>query len=203
MSLICIFAYVCVSFRTSHWLYLFTHRLHAAAALARLCDTYRAYSPVLFTGQWLEVKWPPLCFKLGRGFATLSRQTLLNEDRKCCESWRYAELWDRAVCAVGGTTCKERWVNVRCFSSHCDTAESCLTDDTLTTSSTNCYDDWRQAITDRSPPVLRRQQSVSSLSSTCHNASAALRLLLAASSVCWVTFSVSYYVIDYLSPFTC
>jgi len=51
-------------------------------------------------------------------------------------------------------------------------------------------------ITDRSPLVLRRQQSVLSLSSTCHDASAALRLLLVASYVFLVTFSVLYYVID-------
>jgi len=56
-------------------------------------------------------------------------------------------------------------------------------------------------ITDRSPLALRRQQFVSSLSSTtpCHDASAALRLLLVASSVFWVTFSVVYYVIDSFS----
>jgi len=60
----------------------------------------RADSPVLFTGRWLEVTWPPLSFKLGRSFTTLSHQTLLSEDRQCWTSWRDAELGDRTVCAM-------------------------------------------------------------------------------------------------------
>jgi len=41
-----------------------------------------------------------MSFKLRRDFASLSRQTLLSEDRKCCESRRDAEFGVRAVCAV-------------------------------------------------------------------------------------------------------
>jgi len=70
------------------------------------------------------------------------------------------------------------------FSPHRDTAVSCLTNNTLTTSSssTDCYDDWRGR-------TLR----------SFHDASAALCLLLAASYVLWMTFSVVYYVIDSFS----
>jgi len=41
-----------------------------------------------------------MSFKLRRGFASFSRQTLLSEHRQCCESWRDAEFGVRAVCAV-------------------------------------------------------------------------------------------------------
>jgi len=51
------------------------------------------------------------------------------------------------VCAVGATTGEDlvlvRCVVLLCLSSHRDTAVRCLTNDTLTTSSssTDCYDD--------------------------------------------------------------
>jgi len=79
-----------------------------------------------------------------------SSQTLLNKNRQCCDSWRDAELGVRAVSAVGDTTDEDHWVDLLCCSSHCDTAESCLTNDTLITfsSSSNC---WRRP----SPPVRR------------------------------------------------
>jgi len=70
-------------------------------------------------------------------FSTLSSQTLLSKDRQCCESWRDAELGVRAVCAVGATTDEDRWVDLLSCSLHCDTAESCLTNDTLTTFSSS------------------------------------------------------------------
>jgi len=52
---------------------------------------------------------------------------------------------------------------------------------------------------------LRRQQSVIAVvhCAVFHNVSAALRLLLVASYVFWVIFSVVYYVIDSFSLFTC
>jgi len=37
-----------------------------------------------------------------------SSQTLLNEDRQFCESWREEELAVHAVCAVGDTTDEDR-----------------------------------------------------------------------------------------------
>jgi len=40
-------------------------------------------------------------FRTRAWFYTLSRQTLLTEDRQCCESWRDAKLGVRTVCAVG------------------------------------------------------------------------------------------------------
>jgi len=181
-----------------------------------------ADSPVLLTGRWLEVTWPPLCFKLGRGFATLSRQTLLSEDRQCYESWRDSELErSRSVYCEGsfGDSRWEwvsewyagevlvlgRWVVLLCFPPHCDTAVSCLTNNTLTTSSssTDCYDDWHQA----SPTVHRPSYDASRpfcrgrLPRRFHDASAALRLLLAASYVFWMTFSVVYYVVDSFSVY--
>jgi len=82
-----------------------------------------------------------------------SSQTLLNKDRQCCESWKNAKLGVCAVYAVGDTTDEEGWVDLMCCSPHCDTAESCLTNDTLTTlsSSSDCYDDWC-----RPSPTVRR-----------------------------------------------
>jgi len=52
-----------------------------------------------------------------------------------------------------------RWVVLLCFSPHRDAAVSCLTNDALTTSSssTNCYDDWR-----RVSPTVRRPSYASS-----------------------------------------
>jgi len=123
-------------------------------------------SPAVFTIQWLEGTWPPRCFKLRHSFATLSSQTLLSEDRQCCESWRDAELGARAVCAVrdrletrgengsesprdmtGKDLVLVRWVVLLCFSPHCDAAVSCLTKNMLTTSSSSsdCYVDWHPA----------------------------------------------------------
>jgi len=118
----------------------------------------------LFTTIWREATWPLLCLYWGCDFSTLSGQTLLNKDRQCCESWRDAELGVYAVCAVSDTTDEDRWVDLLCCSPHCDTAESCLTNDALTTFSlgSDCYDDWCRP----SPTVLRRQQSVPSVSST-------------------------------------
>jgi len=107
MSLICIFAYVCVLLRASlvidctcvlrrrGW----AEHLAAVAVEPTQFSGF-ADSPVLLTGRWLKVTWPPLCFKLGRGFTTLLRQILLSEDRQCCESWRGAKLGVCAVCAV-------------------------------------------------------------------------------------------------------
>jgi len=130
---------------------------------------------------------------------------MLNKDRQCCESWRDAELGVCAVCAVGATTDEDRWVDLLCCLPHCDTAESCLlTNDMLTTfsSSSDCYDDWRRP----SLTICRPFYDASSpfhqccLLRSCYNASAAQRLLLAASYICLVTFSVLYYVTDSFFP---
>jgi len=105
------------------------------------------------------------------------------------------------MCAVGDTTDE-----LLCCSPHCDTTESCLTNDTLTTfsSSSDCYDIVRRP----SPTARRPSYDASShfrrcrLLRSCHNASAAQCLLLAASYVFLVTFSILYYVTDYflISP---
>jgi len=95
---------------------------------------------------------------------TLSSQTLLNKDRQCCESWRDVELGARDVCAVVDTTDEDRWVDLLCCPLHCDTADSCLTND----SSPHSVRVPTATTTDagRPLPVLRRQQSVPSVSST-------------------------------------
>jgi len=164
----------------------------------------------------LEVTWLPLSFKLGRGFMTLSHQTLLNEGRQCCESWRDAELRVRAVCAVGDRleTCGEsgsespsdttgedlvlvHWVILLCFSPHRNTAMGCLTNYTLTTSSSNtdCYDDWHQT----SPTVRRPSYNVSSPFLYCRlYAIATTRLLL-----CTCCLSLAMFLGDILGCILC
>jgi len=129
------------------------------------------------------------------------------------ESWRDTELEDHTMCFVRDRleTCSEsgsewqsdatgevlvlvRRVILLCFWLHCDTVVSCLTNDMLTTSSstTDCYDDWRQA----SPTICCPSYDTSSPFHHCH-------LLCAASYVFWVTLSVLYYVIDSIPLFTC
>jgi len=121
------------------------------------------------------------CVQTGRDFSTLFKVRrcwikttvlwILEKRRArsscsvCCESWRNAELGVRAVCAVGDTTDEDRWVDLLCCSPHCDIAESCLTNDTLTTfsSSSDCYDDWRRT----SPTVRRLSYDVSSQFRRC------------------------------------
>jgi len=69
MSLICIFAYVCMPLSTCHWLYLCTYRPHAAAALpqpAASLPSRPSFPAVLtwfhlFATVWLEVTRPMLC----------------------------------------------------------------------------------------------------------------------------------------------
>jgi len=139
---------ICICIRTSHCLYLCTHRLRAAAALPWLAATQFSGCVdlfYLFATVWREVTWPLLCSNWGRDFSTLSSQTLLKKRSTVLWSWRDAELGVRSVCAVGDTTDEDRWVDLLCCSPHCDTAESCLTNNTLTTfsSSSDCYNDWR------------------------------------------------------------
>jgi len=59
MSLICMFAYVCMLLRTSHLLYLCTHRLHVAAALALPSRMAPLTVPISLTcsvpAMWLEL----------------------------------------------------------------------------------------------------------------------------------------------------
>jgi len=107
-----------------------------------------------------------------------SSQTLLNKDRRCCESWRRrARSWCSECCG---------WYDwQRPLSRPADTAESRLMKDTLTTfsSSFDCYDDWRRPSPtfrllayDASSPFHRCHVLLS-----CHNQSAAQRLPLATS----------------------
>jgi len=193
--------HICICIPTSHCVRI------GCAALAR-CT---AADPLTqFSGR--VDQFSPVCYRMRKNHATsatfelkgifrhFSSQTLLNKNRQCCEFWRDAELRVRAVCAVGDTTDEDRWVDLLCCSPQCDTAESCLTNDTLTTfsSSSDCYDDWRRP----SPTVRRPSYDASSPFRRCrllcsyHNASASQRLLAAASYTFLVTFSVLYYVID-------
>jgi len=91
-------------------------------------------------------------------------------------------------CVIRLTTDKDRWVDLLCCSSHCDAAESCLTNDTLTTfsSSSDCYDDWRhRPFTTR--PMMPAVHSVSviyyAVTTTCLLLSACCLPL--ATSFCW------------------
>jgi len=134
-----------------------------------------------------------------------SSQTLLNKDRQCCESWRNTELGVPAVCAVGVTG----W-----YDWHKPLSQSAV----LFSISTPWHcrelsDEWyaqhiqlkfwvlqmTPAVTDRSQPVLRCQQSVLSVSSTTQ-LSQHVCCSLAASYIFLLTFSVLYYVTDSFFP---
>jgi len=142
----CIFAHVCVFLPANYWLYLcagLPQLNHAARRVAADDPVYQPYWPV-----------SPVYYCMTRGHVIdlLSLktivQTLLSEDRQCCESLRDAELGVRAVCAVWGrletrgesgskspsdmtgeVLVLVRRVVLLCFSPHCDTAVSCLTND--------------------------------------------------------------------------
>jgi len=138
-SLICIFTFVC-------------------AAGTPLPRPRHLHSPVLFTGRVIRVMWSICCFVNDRTIYLLWRQTLLSEDPQCCESWRDAELGDRAVypatellrlaVRVGASHGVSDWRTAEFyvfFHLHRDTAVCSLANDTLITSDSNtsCYDDWR------------------------------------------------------------
>jgi len=198
--------YICI--RISHCLYLRKHTLHTAATLLQPAVPPPICWPSfltmltclhLFAIVWWEVMWLLMC-SISQHF----QQKLLNKDQQCCESRRDVELGVHAVCAVGDTTDEDRWVDLLCCSPHYVTAESCLTNDTLPTfsSSSDCYDDWRRpSLTvrhrsyDASSPFLRCH-----LLRSCHNVSAAQRLLQATSCIFLMTFSVFYYVTDSFFP---
>jgi len=144
----------------------------------------------------------PICYRMTRSHVTASVFKLRARfydtfQVRCC--WikidsavnlkRDAKLRVRAVCAVGDTTAKDHWVDLLCCLPHCDTAESCLMNDMLTTfsSSSDCYDDWcwPSSTVCHCPttPAVRRCRLLRS----CYNASAA-HLLLAASYIFLTTF---------------
>jgi len=175
--------HICICIRTSHYLYLCTHRLHAAVACCTTADP-----PTQFSGSF--DLFPPVCYRMMRSrdrrcvqtggviSQHFSSQTLLNKDRQCCEFWRNAKLGVRVVCVVGDTTDDGRWVDLLCCSPHCDTAESCLMNDMLATfsMSSDCYDDWRWL----SPTVCRPSYDASSLFCRCHLLLVTMCLLLSA-----------------------
>jgi len=175
--------YACF-FRTSHWLYLCRHRLHAAAALKQPAASLpsRPRFPAVLTCFTCLLPYDyksrnRLCVSnSGAVFETLSRQTLLSEDRQCYESWRDAEL--RVPAAVWRII---RWPHPV----------------QVLIATTTVAGHHRPFAARPTKPAVR-----SVVSSTCHDASAATRLLLVASSIFWVTFSVVYYAIDFFSFFT-
>jgi len=126
-----------------------TPQLHSC----RPCAIYRACSPVVFTGRWLRSH-------VNATVTTLLCQTLLNKDRQCWD----AELRVRAMCDVTDTT-GEDLVPVRWVILLCSTAMSCLTNNTLTasSSSSDCYDDWHQA----SPTARHPSYNACSMFSRC------------------------------------
>jgi len=105
---------------------------------------------------------------------------------------RDAELGVHAVCAVSDTTDEDR-------KSICRAVRHTLTTFSL---SSDCYDDRSRP----SPTVRRPSYDASSrfrrcrLLRSCYNASAAQRLLLAASYIFLVTFSLLYYATDSFFP---
>jgi len=152
--------------------------------------------------------WSICCSKNDRANYSLSRQTLWSEDLQYCESWRDAELVDRAVCTMNKVFEWDLWweweLAIECYDwwntdpkpRSCSTFSlvsivtrpcNCLTSDTLITfnSSTSWYDCWHQA----SPTVCRPTYDTSSpcrrfrLLRGSHDASDAQRLLLAAGYV--------------------
>jgi len=197
--------HICICIHSNHCLYLYTHRLRAAAALppTQFSGRVDLFSPVCYCTMRSHVT--ASVFKLGARFLDTFhvRRCWIKIDR-ALNLEREAELGVHTVSAVGDTTDEDRWVDLLCCLSCCDTAESCLMNNTLTTfsSSSYCYDDWRQLSSivrcpayDTSSPFHRCR-----LLRSCHNASAAQRLLLAASYIFLVTFSVLYYATDSFFP---
>jgi len=123
--------------------------------------------------------------------------------------WVLERCWARTSCSVCDTTGRDLvlicWVDLLCFSPHCDTAMSCLTNDTLNTSSssTDCYDDWLQASLTFAVRLMTPAVCVVAVVNYAvfNDVSAALCLMLDASYVFWVTFLVVCYVIDSFSLF--
>jgi len=180
-SLIYIFAYVFVPVTVCTCVRIGCEpQLHCRSLLRHRQPSFPACWPVftclLLYDVWREVTWPPLCSNWDAISRHFSSQTLLNKDRQCCKSLREAELDVHAVCAVRYDG-RRPWVDLLCCSPHYDTAEICLTNDTLTTfsSSSDCYD---------ASSLFRRCRLLCS----CYNASAAQRLLLAASYIFWDIF---------------
>jgi len=147
----------CIYIRTSHYLYLcmgWVLQLHCRGLLCchqpRFPSALTVFTCLLSYGEkscdcccmvrshviavvWREVMWLLPCSNSGCDFSTLSSQMLLNKDRQCWESWRDAELGVLVVCGVGDTTGEDHWVDLLCYSPHCDTAENCVMNDMLTT----------------------------------------------------------------------
>jgi len=176
----------------SHWLYLCTHRLHAAAALpqpAALLPSRPSFPAVLI---WFHVFATGMTrrhvtaavFKLGRDFTTLSNQTLLNKDRQCCECWR-RRARSRAVGAVGDTTDEDRWVDLLCCSLRRAVGRTIhwLHSVRVLIATTTDAGRHRPSATCPTMPAVRSVGVV-------YYAVATMRLLLATSYVFLVTFSV-------------
>jgi len=118
---------------------------------------------------------------ISRHFST---ETLLNTDRQCCESWTDAELGVRSVCADDWRRPLSRSAGL--FATLWHWRE--LSDEPY--AHHNQVEFWllrrlTPAVTDRSPPVLRRQQSVSSVSSTTQLLQCVCCSALAASYIWW------------------
>jgi len=185
--------HICICMRTSHSLYLCTHRLRAAAVSPWLA----APPPTQFSG--CVDLFSPVCYRITRSHVTTAvfklraSQMLLNKNRQCCESWRDAELGVRTVCAVDHTTDEDR-ESICCAVRHTVTLPRAV---------------WRTIRSPHSVRVLiatttvRRPSCDASspfrlccLLRSCYNASAAQRLLLAASYIFLVTLSVFYYATE-------
>jgi len=74
--------------------------LHTAVFTCSMCQPSLPAVADLFTTVWPEITQSICCFENDRANYSLSHQTLLSEDRQCCQSGRDAELGGRAVCAL-------------------------------------------------------------------------------------------------------
>jgi len=180
--------HICICIRNSHWLYGVrigcTPQLHCRTLLRRRCPSFPAVLTCfhLFATIWREVTWLLMCSNCVRARSSWG---------VCCmwyDWWRLLS-WS-AVLSATLWHCQE--LSDERYAHHIQFEFWLLRRLTL-------------AVTDRSPPVLRCQHSVPSVSSTmlllqrvCCSVLAAS--LLAASYIFLLTFSVLYYATDSFFP---
>jgi len=155
--------HICICIHTSHWLYLCMHRLRAAEVLP-----WPAAPPPTHFSSCVDL-FSPLCycmtrnnvtaavFKLGARFLDTFQVrhclSAVNLGKMLSSEFVQCVLWViRLTKTVESVCCAVRHI--------CDTAESCLTNDMLTTfsSSADCYDDWRRPSAARHRPSAARHR---------------------------------------------
>jgi len=154
MSSKVVYLHICICIRTSHCLYPCTHRLRAAVAF----PWPAAPPPTQFSGR-VDL-FSPACYRMTSIHVTIA---VFKLKARFFDTFKVRRCWIKIDSAVnlGETPSSEfvqcvLWVirltktveSICCAVRHSVTlaAESCLTNDTLTTfsSSSDCYDDWRR-----------------------------------------------------------